>query len=686
MKKQSILFKINLVVIPTVLIALILLTTISYFSTKSIINSQTEMNMQSKLSSNSEMAQKLLLNNARVVETLAKTVESSYGVLGKDNYISLLEKFPQTNSETCGVGVWFQPYKYDESMKYFGPYAYKDNGKVVYTDDYSKPEYNYPSQEWYKLGLNVDKAVDWSEPYVDPVTKVSMITASSHFVDGGNNIVGVTTADMDLTSLQKNISSVKIGDTGETFLISKKSGIYVASKDKSRIMKKKIQNESNKSLASIGKSMISGKSGKGTYKDNGITYNVYYTAVPNSNMVLGIQISQNELFKSADSLMVKYIIITAVFIILTALVIIYSVNKIRKRLNSAVGHLNVISEGNLTQKVPKKFLNLNDEAGDVSRAVHNMQEELRVLLLDTKDSIHKIIDYTKKLKSISGDMSSNSEGVATAIEEIAKGINSQSGELIEVSNNINEFGEAIDNVVQEIEKIDDSSSYINARATDSNDKMQLLIQSIEGIGKLSYSFEKQLKGFADRIKEVNEITLLIDSISDQTNLLALNAAIEAERAGEAGKGFAVVADEIRKLAEQSKNSSENIRDVIGNISANMGDIFSMSKNINDEIIKQTDVVNTASDSYETIIDEIGKIVPKIQSINNLVVKIDQKEKDISSKIETISATAEEISASSEEITASSKETEESSREVSKAAETLEDMTKDMTDNINNFKL
>ena len=262
MKKQSILFKINLVVIPTVLIALILLTTISYFSTRSIINSQTEMNMQSKLSSNSEMAQKLLLNNARVVETLAKTVESSYGALSKDNYVSLLEKFPQTNSETCGVGVWFQPYKYNKSIKYFGPYAYKDGGKVVYTDDYSKAEYDYPSQEWYKLGLDVNKAVNWSEPYVDPVTKVSMITASSHFVDKKNNIVGVTTADMDLTSLQKNISSVKIGDTGEAFLISKKSGIYVASKDKSRIMKKKIQNETNKSLASIGKSMISGKSGR----------------------------------------------------------------------------------------------------------------------------------------------------------------------------------------------------------------------------------------------------------------------------------------------------------------------------------------------------------------------------------------------------------------------------------------
>jgi methyl-accepting chemotaxis protein len=71
-------------------------------------------------------------------------------------------------------------------------------------------------------------------------------------------------------------------------------------------------------------------------------------------------------------------------------------------------------------------------------------------------------------------------------------------------------------------------------------------------------FSKSIESMSNDIKTVNEITDLINSIAEQTNLLALNAAIEAARAGESGRGFAVVADEIRKLAEQSKESSHNI--------------------------------------------------------------------------------------------------------------------------------
>ncbi|MBV4428697.1 hypothetical protein KM792_10105 [Clostridium tyrobutyricum] len=77
MKKRSILIKINLVVIPVILIAMISLTVITYFSTRIKMNQQIAVEMSSKLSGNSEMIQKLLLNNARVAQTLAKTIEGS---------------------------------------------------------------------------------------------------------------------------------------------------------------------------------------------------------------------------------------------------------------------------------------------------------------------------------------------------------------------------------------------------------------------------------------------------------------------------------------------------------------------------------------------------------------------------------------------------------------------------------
>lgn len=681
MKKRSILIKINSIVIPTILIAMIFLMIISYFTTKTTLDQQITSEMNSRLSSSSEMIQKSLQNNAKVAETLAKTVESSYTVLNKDNYVSILKKFPATNSDTFGTGIWFDPNKF----KYFGPYAYKDKGNIVYTDDYSKPEYNYPNQDWYKIGLDINKDVAWSAPYLDPVTKITMITATSHFVDANNNILGVTTADMDLTSLQKNINSIKIGQTGKAFLIDK-SGLYIATDNKSKVMTKKIQEESNSSLAAVGKSMISTSSGEKSYTDNGISYRVYFISVPNSNMIIGIQISENELLSPVNSLLVKSIIVTGIFILLVTLITIYFIGKITKPLKSAVNQLNLIADGNLTSEVPEKFLGMNDEVGAVSRAVKEMQESLKSLLLETRDSVNKLIDYTKNLKHISDDMSNNSYGVSTAIQQIAKGTGEQAADLVKITDIVNEFGDSIDKVVKEIKEIDNSSNGINDKASESNTEMQSLIQSIDKVNILFSGFKEKINGFTDNIVKINEITGLINNIAGQTNLLALNAAIEAARAGEAGKGFAVVADEIRKLAEQSKNSSENIQNLINDISGSMNTIVDTSDDMNKEIISQVETVNLAIDSYKLIINDINEILPKIESINNSAVNIDNEKETISDKIEAISAVAEEISASSQEIAASSEEMDSSSKNVAKASEILEDMTNTMMNHLNKFRL
>lgn len=685
MKKRGILLKITMVVLPTFLVATIAIMLISYSSTKSLVNDQINNDMNSKLNGATQTIEKIFLKHGMVAETLAKTVETSTNILSRENYITLIKKFVTTNNDTLGAGVWFEPFKYNKTIKYFGPYAYKDGSNVVFTDMYEKPDYNFPNQPWYIAGKDLSKSIAWSDPYYDPSSKITMITATANFVDSNNNFLGVTTADMDLTSLQKNIAAIKFGQTGEAFLIDK-AGFYIVTDVKSKIMQKKIQEESNLSLAKVGKRMITSNIGQATYTEKGTKYRVYFATVPGTGMIIGLKISESELFKPVSALLVKSIIITVIFILLVVIITIFIIRKITNSLKHAVQHLGLIAEGNLTTEVPEIFLGLNDEVGDLVRAMKNMQESLKGLISEMMKATDNILEDSDKLESISENMTASSNGVSLAIQEVAKGTSGQAEDLVKISGTINDFGDDIDYMVEAIKDIDGSTNDINDMAVSSNTKMQLLIQSIDKMGELFNGFEAKISSFTDNIAKINEITGLINSISDQTNLLALNAAIEAARAGETGRGFAVVADEIRKLAEQSKNSSIGIQDLINDISNSMTGIVETSGQMDKEIISEVAVVNSAIEAYREIIKQINGILPKIESVNNSAMKIDGDKENITEKIETISSVAEEVSAASEEIAASSQEMDDSAKGVAKTAEELNVLTKKMKVQMDKFKL
>ena len=209
--------KILACILPLVLLGTFIVSFIGYTNSKNMINAQIDEKMDYKLHESVENMQKLLLKNGKVAETLAKVAETSGGSLSQDAYKSLLENFVKTNEETYGSGVWYEPYKYNANQKYYGPYAYKNNGNVEYTDEYSNETYDYFKYDWYKNAKNTNKSLVWSLPYYDDTSKVTMVTAASPFYDQNKQFIGVTTADMDLTSLQKAIQDMKFGTSGKAF-------------------------------------------------------------------------------------------------------------------------------------------------------------------------------------------------------------------------------------------------------------------------------------------------------------------------------------------------------------------------------------------------------------------------------------------------------------------------------------
>jgi len=258
--------------------------------------------------------------------------------------------------------------------------------------------------------------------------------------------------------------------------------------------------------------------------------------------------------------------------------------------------------------------------------------------------------------------------------------------LVEITETLNNFGHEIEDVVASVKNIDANTKAISSKSDSSNKELEYLIDSINNIRTTFNSFMDKLLVLDNDIGKITEITNLINSVAEQTNLLSLNAAIEASRAGEAGRGFSVVADEIRKLAEQTKSSSEEINNLIIDIGKENSALMNSSRDVQREIERQDTVANTTISSFREIIESLQEIAPLIYSINNLVANISQEKDSILEKVASLSSVSEEVSASSEEISASSEEMSASTEEVTATAQNLNAMTYKMTEKVNKFKL
>lgn len=264
-------------------------------------------------------------------------------------------------------------------------------------------------------------------------------------------------------------------------------------------------------------------------------------------------------------------------------------------------------------------------------------------------AVEVVKDVTKQ-QILLASIGNNSETLGSVSQELA----ASTQELVSIGQIVNQ--QTLDILKQTKEglsdtnKLKDTSSNCIQFANEVTFAMKNIsssvIESADTIGQLEV-----------KSKNINEIVSTIQSISSQTNLLALNASIEAARAGEAGRGFAVVAEEIRKLAEETDNSSKEIVDTVG------------------QIMKLISSVTKSTERVSSNVDE-GKV--KVDSLIDLIENINSSAATLSSKIEVISNNADE----SAKATSSQ---ESSLSQISLVSEDLAKTAQDLLTEFNKFR-
>ncbi|NFD69744.1 methyl-accepting chemotaxis protein [Clostridium botulinum] len=557
------------------------------------------------------------------------------------------------------------------------------NGK---SNDTLGEEYDVKDTEYFKNGIEGKYSVS------NPMTvneKLVFIYSVPIIKDG--NTVGVLTATRDENELSKYTNNIKVGETGQSFIINNE-GTAIAHRDKNLVLKKDNNFENIKkdpelkSLAEIEKKMVAGENGIGEYNYGNKKKYIAYAPIKPVNWSIGVVIESGEILNHLMILIISVGITSLIGILIAVIFARRIVKSINKPIIASVENLKVIASGDLQTETTNGFSNRRDELGIMAKSIESMKQSIISMLNSIKTSSSDIKLQTNNVEEISNELKSSSKNIYYATNDVAKGTVNQSEDLIYITNILKGFSLKLDDIVDIIKNVDFSISNIKNMSYNSNKDMENVIESVKNVNNTFNELITKIKDVENNVNKINEITNLIDDISDQTNLLALNAAIEAARAGDSGKGFKIVASEIRKLAEQSKVSAVDISSLISKISKDTDLMVNKTKTMKKELDNQEKDIDTAKKSFETITVSVNDIVPKMVVTNNSVQNLNASKDDIMNKIESASSVAQEVSAAAEEIAASTEEMNKYAESLAKLVNALNDMSEDMMKNVNKFKI
>ena len=298
------------------------------------------------------------------------------------------------------------------------------------------------------------------------------------------------------------------------------------------------------------------------------------------------------------------------------------------------------SDSKIAQKT-QKMAARQDELGEIVRTVQSTFGGFTHTIAMIKQATEELSAVSEEFSQTFDSMEQVVMNTSTAVGTITSNTSVQAEKTLDIKTKTDSIAVAIDHILENVNALTASAQAVSECNQSATQIIEELIRISNDNGESIEAVRDQTEKTNQSVQEIRTVTEIIAGISNQTNLLALNASIEAARAGENGKGFAVVAEEIRTLADQSRQSTEQINQIVNDLIQNSSISVDITNKVSEAFSKQDEKMRDTKEIFTNLNSEINRVSSAIDGIGTEVSDLEQHKNVIATSVDSLTTFAEQ---------------------------------------------